>query len=121
MKNQNNKMPAFGRDEWLKFQAQVFDEMKALTLKKNQDYTGGKDADSPFANFDEASSFGVDPLIGLCIRMGDKFQRLKSFAKTGCLALNTPGDSVEDIFRDLIGYSCLALGMLERKKRLHCK
>jgi len=103
------------KEWWFAFQADTFNDISSLTRKKNNDYTGGADTPNPFANFDEANEFGVDPLIGLSVRMGDKMQRLKSFCNAG-LSLDTKGDTVADIFKDLIGYSSIALGMLERRK-----
>lgn len=103
------------KEWWFTFQADTFSDIAALTRKKNDDYTGGADTPNPFANFDEANEFGVDPLVGLSVRMGDKMQRLKSFCNAG-LSLETKGDTVADIFKDLIGYSAIALGMLERRK-----
>ena len=104
----------FDKEWWFNFQADQFKKISELTRKKNDDYTGGADAGNPFANFDEADDFGVDPLVGLSVRMGDKMQRLKSYCNGG-LSLDTDGDTVADIFRDFIGYSSIALGMLERK------
>jgi hypothetical protein len=49
--------------------------------------------------------------------MQDKFQRAKAFCKDGKLSVCTEGDQAKDIFRDLIGYSLIALGMLERQDR----
>ena len=46
--------------------------------------------------------------------MQDKFQRAKAFCAAGSLEVNTDGDQAKDIFRDLIGYSLVAIGMLER-------
>lgn len=103
------------KEWWFTFQADTFQDIASLTRKKNDDYTGGADTPNPFANFDEANEFGVDPLVGLSVRMGDKMQRLKSFCNAG-LSLETKGDTVADIFKDLIGYSTIALGMLERRK-----
>ncbi len=105
------------KEWWFAFQSETFDDITTLTRKKNDDYTGGAASVNPFANFDEATEFGVDPLIGLSVRMGDKMQRLKSFCKTG-LSLNSKGDTVADIFKDLIGYSAIGLGMLEREKEV---
>lgn len=105
---------AHNKEWWFDFQAEQFRSISALTRKKNDDYTGGAAASNPFANFDEAEDFGVDPLIGLSVRMGDKMQRLKSYCKGG-LSLETDGDTVEDIFKDFIGYSSIALGMLHRQ------
>mgnify|MGYP001158654316 FL=1 len=105
------------KEWWFAFQAEQFKRISKLTKKKNDDYTGGSFTSNPFANFDEADDFGVDPLIGLSLRMGDKMQRLKAFCNGG-LSLETNGDTVADIFNDLIGYSSIALGMLERKKEV---
>jgi hypothetical protein len=46
--------------------------------------------------------------------MQDKFQRAKAFCLDGQLKVSTNGDQSKDIFRDLIGYSLIAIGMLER-------
>ena len=105
----------YDKEWWFSFQAEQFRNISELTRKKNNDYTGGAYTSNPFANFDEAESFGVDPLVGLAVRMGDKMQRLRAFCNKG-LSLETEGDTVADIFRDLIGYSTIALGMLERDK-----
>ena len=101
---------------WDKFRKQTVDDILSLTAKKNADYTGGVDESNPFENFDLSTDFGVDPVVGVCVRMQDKFQRAKAFCKQGNLALTTKGDAVEDIFKDLIGYSLIIIGMLEREK-----
>lgn len=41
-----------------------------------------------------------------------------TFAKDGKLEVIEGNDQVEDIFLDLMGYSLLALGMLERDKQI---
>jgi hypothetical protein len=105
------------KEWWFTYQAQIFNDIRSLTKKKNDDYTGGASTSNPFANFDEAEDFGVDPLLGLSLRMGDKMQRLKSYCNEG-LSLETEGDTLADIFKDLIGYSSIALGMLERRKEV---
>jgi hypothetical protein len=38
------------------------------------------------------------------------------FCADGKLAVSTKGDQSKDIFRDLIGYSLIAIGMLEREE-----
>jgi hypothetical protein len=95
---------------YIEFVEETLLGMVALIKKKNSDYTGGL---GPFANFEESLDFGVDPLTGLCLRMQDKWQRVKSFINQGKLE----NEGIEDAFKDIIGYSCLALGMLEDKKR----
>jgi hypothetical protein len=101
---------------WDDFRKQTVDDILSLTAKKNADYTGGVAESNPFENFDLSTDFGVDPIVGVCVRMQDKFQRAKAFCRQGNLALTTKGDAVEDIFKDLIGYSLIIMGMLEREK-----
>jgi len=98
--------------EYFAFVAETFNGMQTLIHQKNQDYTNGA---GPFSNFEQASEFGVDPLVGLAVRLGDKFKRLQSYCKSGSLAVENEG--IDDIFRDFIGYSCIALGMLEERRR----
>ena len=107
----NNPEHQWSREEWLTFQGELFSRISALTKQKNEDYCPDS---NPFANFDGSTDFGVQPIVGLAIRMSDKFQRLKSFCQRGELSVSSNGDQIEDIFMDLIGYSSLALGMLRR-------
>ena len=102
---------------WDKFRQEEIDSILEMTANKNSDYTGGETCDNPFANFDASTEFGVHPLTGICIRMQDKFQRAKAFCSDGSLKVTTKGDQSKDIFRDLIGYSLIAIGMLEREEK----
>ena len=108
--------PCFDKQWWDEFRETEVAEILALTKEKNSDYTGGKSCDNPFANFDGSTEFGINPIVGVAVRMQDKFQRLKAFCKDGELSVQTKGDSVRDIYRDLIGYSLISLGMMEREK-----
>ena len=107
----------FEKGWWDKFRSEEMDDILAMTANKNSDYTGGKTCNNPFANFDASTEFGVHPLTGICIRMQDKFQRAKAFCSDGSLQVDTKGDQSKDIFRDLIGYSLIAIGMLEREEK----
>jgi|TARA_R110002050_G_scaffold167689_2_gene298581 hypothetical protein len=104
----------YDKEWWDKFRHEEVQYILEFTGRKNSDYTGGDGCNNPFANFDASVEFGVDPLTGICVRMQDKFQRAKAFCATGSLEVTTEGDKAKDIFRDLIGYSLIALGMLER-------
>ena len=108
-------MSDFDKDWWETFRSLEIQCILELTAGKNRDYTGGDTCDNPFANFDASTDFGVQPLTGICIRMQDKFQRAKAFCADGSLSINSDGDKAKDIFRDLIGYSLIAIGMLERQ------
>lgn len=73
--------------------------------KKQADY--GRDND-PFANVRRAFNLGINPSLGVILRMGDKFGRLESFALTGELQ----NESVEDSLRDIAVYALIALVLL---------
>lgn len=107
---------AYNKEWWEGYRQSEVHYILELTGRKNSDYTGGDECNNPFANFDASVEFGVDPLTGICVRMQDKFQRAKAFCSSGTLAVDTKGDQAQDIFRDLIGYSLIALGMIERSK-----
>lgn len=94
-------------EEYIPF---IFQQMEAILKGKNHDYTGGEDA---FANFKQAEDFGIDPLAGLCVRMGDKMKRVQTYCKKGELQVRHEG--IDDAFKDLIGYSVLALAMLSER------
>jgi hypothetical protein len=98
--------------EYIGFMQKTFKEMEELIIAKNSDYSEGVDA---FKNFRKSLDVGVDPLVGLRIRVGDKIQRIDAYIKRGDLKVIS--ESVEDSWRDLIGYSMIAIGMLEEKRR----
>jgi hypothetical protein len=98
------------KTEYLKFAEAELGRVLTIVRKKNSDYTGGVECTDPFANFNISEDFGVPPLTGLCVRMADKFQRVKTFCRDGRMSQENEG--AVDAFRDIIGYSLIALGML---------
>lgn len=74
--------------------------------KKQADY--GRDSD-PFANVRAAAQWGMNPSLGVMLRMGDKFGRLQSFAQRGSLE----NESVEDSLRDIAVYALICLVLLQ--------
>jgi hypothetical protein len=105
------------KTEYIAFAEAEMNRVLAIVRKKNSDYTGGTECTDPFANFTISTDFGVPPLTGLCIRMADKFQRVKTFCRDGKMAQSNEG--AVDAFRDIIGYSLIALGMLEEQRELY--
>lgn len=99
-------------EEYFDFIDKTNEMMVKLVRGKNADYTGGE---SPFANFKASEKFGVDPIVGLAVRMGDKMQRLQSYCKRG--KLEVEGEGITEIAYDFIGYSWLLLGLVEERKR----
>ena len=95
-------------DELLKLHEATAKYTKDVMERKNHDYTvGSKD---PFANFRSAEVVGVHPVVGILIRCGDKFQRLRTFVECGELLVK--GESCLDAVNDVINYMILAKGML---------
>lgn len=97
----------------------LLEEMKALHLKKANDY--GSDTD-PLANIRKCAEIGIEPWKGAWLRARDKVHRIDVFCLRG--ALNNEG--VEDSLMDLAAYCLIALALkreTEGKKSLRsgCK
>ena len=105
--------PLTQKEEYVLFVRNLFTQMEELIRQKNSDYSHG---DDPFANFRKSEDIGITPLAGLVLRIQDKMQRVNAYLLTDG-DLQVPNEGVEDAFRDLIGYSCLALGMLSLDKK----
>lgn len=91
---------------------EIADSVIATMRKKNADYTG---TGNFFANFERSESIGIPRLTSLYLRMLDKGARVESFLSKGKLEVENEG--LEDAFKDLIGYSLIALLMIEDDKR----
>jgi hypothetical protein len=103
-------MDKMTKAEYYAFVERTFQNMLDLIKRKNADYSGpGSD---PFANFRRAEAVGVDPIKGLSVRLLDKVGRIESYMQSGELK----NEGIEDAFLDLIGYSCLALGMMKERE-----
>jgi hypothetical protein len=99
------------KQEFKQFREHLFIGLNQLIENKNTDYAS---KDSAFACFEASEELGISAIKGLCVRILDKIERLKTYSRTGMLAVKNEG--VEDIFKDLIGYSVIALAMLEERK-----
>ncbi len=81
---------------------------------KNNDYTGGKEADDVFANFRCSTILDVHPVTGILMRVLDKIQRIKTFTNDGQLSVS--GETVDDACEDIINYAILAKAMLKQER-----
>jgi hypothetical protein len=98
-------------DELFKLHNELTEEARNIMQAKNHDYRGG--SEDPFANFRDSKGLGVDPVIGIMLRMRDKQQRIKSFVETGQLKVKDEG--VKDAVLDQINYLVLLYGMIVEK------
>lgn len=83
-------------------------EIADLHDRKQADYGAG---DDPFANVRASKDWGVPGWVGALIRLNDKIQRLKNFARKGALA----NESAEDSMRDIAVYALIALVLYEQE------
>ena len=75
---------------------ELFEADMELMLDKNADYAEDKDALSNLRDFG---------FLGVVVRLGDKYHRLKTFAEKG--TYKTKGESVLDTLRDARVYCYL--------------
>lgn len=90
------------------------DKARAIMSKKNHDYTGG--SGDPYANFRMSEAMGVHPALGLLIRVGDKMQRVRTFAERG--ELQVDGEGLEDAVIDVINYMVLVYSLLTEDEKV---
>ncbi len=92
----------------------ITDAARALMAKKNHDYAGAG-GDTPFRNFQMADSLGVCTVeAGIILRMGDKLQRLATFATDGKLAVTS--ETTFDAVVDIINYAVILQAYIESKE-----
>ena len=77
-------------------------EIGALHDKKQADYGSKED---PFANVRSAGEFGIEPWVGVAIRLNDKMSRLKQAARGN----EMQNESIEDTFMDGAVYNLIGL------------
>jgi hypothetical protein len=80
-----------------------------IMIKKNHDYRGG--SGDPYANFRGSTNLGIDPILGILLRVQDKIQRIRTFAVRGMLKVK--GESVKDALIDTQNYMDLIWGLIK--------
>lgn len=109
-----------GVAELLDIHQKTTDICREVMRKKNSDYTGGTSVDDPFANFNMSTAFGIDPILGILLRIGDKMRRIQSFANDG--GLRVTGETVHDACEDIVNYAILIKAMcIERAREAAAK
>lgn len=86
----------------------LVNEARQVMERKNHDYTSG--SNDPFANFRGAEHLGVHPAVGILLRVGDKLQRIRTFAERG--ELKVDGEGLRDACLDVINYIILVYALL---------
>lgn len=83
---------------------------------KNEDYSTGVD---PFSNFRGSLFIGIEPELGLLLRVMDKIKRIEAFVKTG--KLKVIGESCTDAIVDIRNYMVLLQGLIQEREELKDK
>ena len=90
---------------------QIVEELSELHSRKNHDYSNKH----PLSNLQECADAGVEPWVGVIVRLTDKMSRLKSYAKKREYLVKDEG--VVDTFKDMAVYSILAIILLEEERQ----
>lgn len=94
--------------------ADVILTAKDLHIAKNAGYAGANNPD-PWANFRLSKAFGISPVLGVAVRMSDKYIRIRNLKDNP--ANERVGESILDTLADLAAYALIAVCLL-REERL---
>jgi hypothetical protein len=83
-------------------------ELEALHDSKNHDYA---DAADPLSNLRACEAFGVDPVVGTCVRMSDKWARIQQLIG----GKHPQHEGLRDSLIDLAVYSLLAVLLVDAR------
>ena len=91
---------------------------RALSLRKNHDYSGGKDTTNAFLNFLKCEELNLCRAeTGILIRMSDKLSRLKTLADSN-LKYEVADEKVLDTILDLINYSVIFYALHKERQEV---
>jgi hypothetical protein len=98
---------------------ELLKRMEKVHAAKNHDYSGTLD---PLRNLRQCGDAGVEPWVGVVVRLTDKMDRLKTFAAKR--EFRVKDESVADTFIDMANYALLGLILYEEsesKKRVRTR
>ena len=89
---------------------ELLDHIKKIHAAKNHDYATDQDS---LSNLKLCRMLGLQPWIGVVVRLCDKFCRIAEFARKGELKVKSEG--IRDTFIDMAVYSLLAIILMEEE------
>lgn len=89
-------------------------EMLDTHVAKAAGYAGSDNPDT-WANFREATAWGLTPLQGCLVRMGDKYRRVQNLRRNA--ANDRVGESIKDTLMDLANYAIIAVCLMEEEEQ----
>lgn len=81
--------------------------------RKAAGYSGSDNPDT-WSNFREATAWGLTPLEGCLVRMGDKYRRVQNLRRNA--ANDQVGESIKDTLLDLANYAIIAVCLMEEEE-----
>jgi hypothetical protein len=88
-------------------------EEREIHVKKAAGYSGSDNEDQ-WANFREATNWGITPLQGCLVRMGDKYRRAQNLIRDP--ANDQVGEGLHDTLMDLSNYAKIAICLWEEEQ-----
>lgn len=92
---------------------ELLEEERRVHLTKAAGYSGQDNPDT-WANFREASAWGLTPLQGCLVRLGDKYRRVQNLMRNP--DNDRVGESIKDTLMDLSNYAKIAICLLEEEE-----
>lgn len=93
---------------------ELLDETRNTHIGKAAGYSGSDNPDT-WANFREAIAWGLTPLQGCLVRMGDKYRRIQSLRRDP--NNDRVGEPIRDTLMDLANYALIAVCLHEEEEQ----
>ena len=104
------------REELMTLHEDLCNRARALSRKKNHDYSGGKDATHAFLNFIKCEELGLCKTeTGILVRLSDKLSRLNTLADSN-LKYEVDDERVLDTVLDIINYTVILYAYIQSSK-----
>lgn len=111
----NEPHPGSETNSLVKDMSETFEKCLSLVRKKNNDYSGIKNADTdPFKNIRGAEFVGVPNERGILVRMMDKMGRISSLLSQDAAVKE---ESINDTLDDLINYAAILKSYIKNNKK----
>jgi hypothetical protein len=88
----------------------LLDLERDIHVAKSAGYAGQDNPDA-WSNFREAAGWGLSPLDGCLVRMGDKYKRAQTIRSD--TTNEQVGESLRDTLLDLANYALIAICLLD--------
>jgi len=91
---------------------ELLEKLSEIHSRKNQDYGNG----NPLGNFMGVVPLGVDPFVGVLVRMSDKWSRICTLSQKDGQG-QVKDESIEDTLLDMAAYALLAIVIRREGKK----